>query len=274
MIRRDAVRGDARPEIPDRKTIKGEMMNGRIFWILLIIVTAGGALSYFLGNDDDQSASPTRLDTRPPVEASTAQPSGQGFPDAPLAQPGWAIMSIAPGEKREISSDELHSLFSADQRGDLVINETTRLSIEKLYALHTPEEREAKVNELSGVLPSEAHRQLVHFLDYFDKYVREAKIIYPPEAQTDSVDAALDQLDGLHDLRVSYFGADVAEAFFGREERVGRRMLDLMRLEKDDTLSLEEKAYRAKLVVQEDPEFAAAHSAGPDGAQPGSASGR
>ena len=244
-------------------------MNGRIFWILLIVVTVGGAVSYFLGGDDERPASPSRVETRLPDRSSTAQSSGEGFPDAPVAQPGWSIMSISPGEKREISSDELHGMFPADAQGYLVLNENTRLNIEKLYALYTPEEREAKVNELSGVVPPEAHRQLVHFLDYFDKYVREARIIYPPEAQTSSVDAAINQLDGLHKLRISYFGADVAESFFGREERIGRRMLDLMRLEKDETLSLEEKAYRANLVVQEDPEFAAAQNAGPDDAQSG-----
>ncbi len=235
------------------------MMKGRIFWIILVLVTAGGAISYFFG--DDEGALPeTKVirEQESPIGQPPPRPSEPQMPSA-----GWSIMAISPGEQKDIPREELQKMFQTDEWGNLTLNEETRLNIEKIYALYTPEEREAKLRDLSTTLPPEAHRELVRFLNYFEDYVREAKILYPPDAGTISVDQAIDQLNGLHSLRVSYFGTDVAEAFYDREERIGRHMLELMRLEKDENLSPEEKAYRANLYMQDNPDFAAAHSPGP-----------
>jgi hypothetical protein len=109
-------------------------------------------------------------------------------------------------------------MFQVDEHGNLLLNENTRLNVEKLYALNTPEELHEKFQKLSEVLPDTAHRQVVHLADYFDKYMRDSKQIYPPDEEVETVEEAIAQIKGLHDLRVMHFGADVAKAFFERRK--------------------------------------------------------
>jgi len=50
----------------------------------------------------------------------------------------------------------------------------------------------------------------------------------------------------LHALRVAHFGPVIARALYGEEEAESRQLVELMRLEKDQSLTLEEKAVRAQ----------------------------
>ena len=50
----------------------------------------------------------------------------------------------------------------------------------------------------------------------------------------------------MHALRVAHFGPLVARALYGEEEAVSRQLVELMRLEKDQSLTMEEKAVRAQ----------------------------
>jgi hypothetical protein len=59
-------------------------------------------------------------------------------------------------------------------------------------------------------------------------------------------EAALAELDGLHALRTAHFGTVIARALYGEEEAVTRQLIELLRLEKDQCLTLEEKAERAQ----------------------------
>jgi len=45
---------------------------------------------------------------------------------------------------------------------------------------------------------------------------------------------------------VAHFGPLVARALYGEEEATSRQLVELMRLEKDQSLTLEEKAARAQ----------------------------
>ena len=45
---------------------------------------------------------------------------------------------------------------------------------------------------------------------------------------------------------IAHFGQVVARALYGEEEAVSRQLVELMRLEKDQSLTMEEKAVRAQ----------------------------
>ena len=55
------------------------------------------------------------------------------------------------------------------------------------------------------------------------------------EAQASNYEDALAELEGLHALRAAHFGAVIARALYGEEEIVARQLIELMRLEKDQS---------------------------------------
>ena len=57
-------------------------------------------------------------------------------------------------------------------------------------------------------------------------------------------------------------GAHVAEGFFGAEETMQRELLQLISLDKDESLTLEEKAEKAQALYQSLPAIAAAEEKG------------
>jgi hypothetical protein len=57
---------------------------------------------------------------------------------------------------------------------------------------------------------------------------------------------ALAELDGLHALRVSYFGREGAQSLFGQEEATARQLLEWMRDDTTPGLSMEQRAMRAQ----------------------------
>ena len=95
-------------------------------------------------------------------------------------------------------------------------------------------------------MPGAASAQAGELLDHYDNYQQAQKQAYPPGVAPATEEAALAELDGLHALRVAHFGPVVARALYGEEEEVSRQLVEQMRLEKDQSLTLEEKAERAQ----------------------------
>jgi hypothetical protein len=199
-------------------------MKKRTLGILLVMLIASGIAVCFFHNEP---AAPH--ENKGPAAQSLffAQP-----PETPAEIHAYSKPdSMAATEQREhedaAEPDDLCKMFHADERDNLVLNESTRLNIEKLYALNTQEELESKLQILSTVLPPTAHRQLVHFMDYFGKYMTASKQIYPADAAPANMKNALDQLEGLHSLRVTHFGFEAATAFFAEEEKLNRQLLEV-----------------------------------------------
>jgi len=196
------------------------------------------------------------------LETHSAGESSGGFPVACSTTECMATVEAQGVEEEEDLSEkteEIYTMFQADERGNLVLNETTRINIEKLYALNTPEELEEKYRKLSEVLPETAHRQVVNLVDYFDNYTRNIKEVYPPDVDVETIDELLVELKGLHDLRRTHFGADVARAFYADEEKISLQLVYLMAIEKDKSLSLDEKVQKAQQLLKDSPELAAAY---------------
>jgi hypothetical protein len=201
-------------------------MKNRIFWVMSALVVACGATSYLLPD-----APITLHESREPTAQTILVNEPSKMPANEIhvsSMPEFTVARVMQIENEDAGKrDDIRKMFHADERDNLVLNESTRLNIEKLYALNTQEELESKLQELSTVLPPEAHRQLVHLIDYFDKYITASKQIYPPDSAPENVTNALDQLKGLHSIRVTHFGSEIATLFFADEEKLNRQLLEV-----------------------------------------------
>lgn len=240
---------------------KASFMQKKWLWLILVLLIAASAAGYFARDEEPPTLAQYRIVARhvlsthkniPPAENRIAACSSADCKDVA------AVLQPEAKEKAD-EKEEIYTLFQADADGNLVLNEKTRLNIEKLYALNTPEELAEKMQKLSKALPEPAHRQVVNLVNYFDTYTRNIKLSYPPDEQPATVEAVLDRFRGMHDLRLSHFGADVASAFYAEEEKQSLQLLYLMAIEKDEGLSLDQKVERAQQLLQNNPELAAAY---------------
>lgn len=218
-------------------------MKQQIIPVLLLLLIAGAAASYFFRDQpmaqfENKEAS---------IQASVLKPSAKPAGHTPeLFNMSWFKVAKEENNNKDADDEDIGKMFQADERGNLILDKNTRLNIEQLYALNTPEELDAKLQKLSTVLPSPAHRQLLNLIDYFDKYLRDTKINYSSEMAPANVEEALEQLQGMHALRVKHFGSDAATALFAEDEKTNRQLLELMLMDKDKNASMEEKAERAQ----------------------------
>jgi lipase chaperone LimK len=145
--------------------------------------------------------------------------------------------------------------FRTDDTGKLIIDEQTRLNMEALLA-RTDSADLPKVQEaITQTLPTAAAAEASALLDRYQNYSKAQRQAYPPGAAPATEEGALAELDGLHALRVAHFGSDIAHALYGAEEALTRSLIELMRLEKDQSLTMEEKAARAQQLYDTLPEL-------------------
>jgi hypothetical protein len=222
-------------------------MKKRLFWVLLILLIVGTAASYlfrdkFMAQNENSEPSMQRVS----VSKSSDVPVGK--------TPGlfsWFTVAKEDSENKDAGKEDIDKIFQADERGNLILNQNTRHNIEEMYALNTKEELDEKLQKLSTALPSTAYRQLVNLIDYFDKYLRDTKKSYPSDVAPSTVEDALEQLQGMHSLRVKHFGSDVATALFAEDEKTNRQLLELMLKDPDKNATMGEKAERAQTTLQQ-----------------------
>lgn len=136
--------------------------------------------------------------------------------------------------------------FRANASGRLVLDESTRLNIDALFARTERDRLPDAKQQAIDPLPAAAAEQAAELLEQYDNYQQAQRQAYPPGIAPPTEEAALAELDGLHALRVAHFGPVVARALYGEEEASSRQLIELMRLEKDQSLTMEEKAERAQ----------------------------
>jgi flagellar biosynthesis chaperone FliJ len=135
--------------------------------------------------------------------------------------------------------------FKADAHGALVMEAQTRVDVERINALYQRDVALAKLEAFSLNLPDTAKRELKDLYQQYAQYAQAVTQTYQPGLSIGTVDEAARQLQGLHDLRQQYFGAERAEALFGQEEKTSQELIALMR-QQSPNLSLEEKAAHAQ----------------------------
>ncbi|WP_133703974.1 hypothetical protein [Roseateles toxinivorans] len=117
----------------------------------------------------------------------------------------------------------MHLRLDAQQR--LVMDEATRLDVEKLFSLNEPAARVRKQRMLEASLPPDAAREFAALMSRYDHYQEAQFQQLPPGEAAHSRADAMAQFDRLRALRVQYFGALLAERLYGAEEAQQLKLL-------------------------------------------------
>ena len=215
-----------------------------IVWVAAAGVVAAAALAW---SPWRQTASDADA-----ASASNAQGSTSGTGPLVVTPPSSSAAATAAGMGQATVAPVnpldtmVQPVFRATAQGDLALDAQTRVDVERIHSLYERDEALARLKEASGSLPAHAQRELDALYQQYAQYSQAVAQTYPPGQGGETVDDAARQLEGLHELREQYFGADKAAALFGEEERISRELLALMRQSKDPRLSLEDKAVQAQ----------------------------
>jgi hypothetical protein len=211
------------------------------------------AVSFF-AREQPKPAGPTAKTDEHRAVAPRVSAPARNMDDASVsAQP-----STAPAVPIDHEDDgRQEAAFRVDAAGELVMDEQTRLNIEALIAQNEPAELQAAVLEQTAHLPPAAARFADELVDRFVYYQQAQRQTYPPDDAPSTEDEALRQLEGLRGLREAHFGADLARQLFAKEEAIGREMIELMRIENDQSLTPEEKLARSQALREQLPGVAA-----------------
>ena len=208
----------------------------------LVVAAAAGALFFVAPVDTDRPAEPAR-------SSSTHTASSSGNPQLQSA-PVNAWFDAAPTGNPPAMVSPLSTmsppLFAADSRGKLVLNADTHANIEKLLLEENPALMRANLDQAAKILPPQARAELKILVGQFQQYAKALTHTIPPENAPETEQERLKLLDSLHTLRVSYLGAEAAQAMFGEEEATSRKLIALMAAQNDPNLSSQQKADRAQ----------------------------
>ena len=224
-------------------------MRSRMIVMVCLIVALGAAIVWFLRPDVSQPIEIRGADEQPGMSAPTSAAEAEAKPadETITAEPEPAVPAAEPSPAKTDGTNP----FRVDASGKLVLDEQTRLNMEALFAQTDRAELPEARQNATVQLPPAAATEATALLERYDNYSKEQRQSYPPGVAPATEEAALAELEGLHALRVAHFGPEVANAFYGAEEALTRSLIDLMRLEKDQSLTLQEKAERAQKLHDE-----------------------
>lgn len=222
-------------------------MRSRMIGMVCLIVVLGAAILWWLRLDVSQPVETGAQDEQPAVTAPTASVETE-------PKPGEAANTAAPeppAPEAPPAKTDGKNPFRIDNTGKLVLDEQTRLNMEALFAQTDRADLPEAQQNATAKLPPAAASEATALLERYDNYSKDQRQSYPPGIPPATEEAALAELDGLHALRVAHFGREVAKALYGAEEEITRSLIDLMRLEKDQSLTVQEKAERAQKLHDE-----------------------
>jgi Proteobacterial lipase chaperone protein len=150
---------------------------------------------------------------------------------------GGSGPSDAPGRGRP---------FRVDAQGRLVIDQTMRLELESLLALHQGAEQAAALDAQLAGLPAAAATRARELMGQYQSYQEAQRQSFPPGQAPLLPEEGLAQLKSLQALRATYLGAEPARDMFAQDDAVAQRLLELMREDSSTTLTMAEKAVRAQ----------------------------
>jgi hypothetical protein len=155
---------------------------------------------------------------------------------------GWGDAAMGRPEPPPLSTMS-PPRFSADARGHLVLNAQTQQNVEQFFVLGSPQAIQTQLREVSSNLPDSAQSELKTLVARYQDYITAQGELASSAPGT--VQVALQQLDQLHALRVSYFGEESTKALFGDDEATARAVMSLAAGDKDPNSTLEQKMERA-----------------------------
>lgn len=218
-------------------------------WIVVALASVS-AVGVFLAAsaDTDQPADRASHADAHAVSAATPTQAGPTGQVQPASLNAWAEIAssantVAMGSPLSTMSPPL---FAADSRGKLVLDADTHANLEKLLLEENPAALLANLDKASKALPPQAAAELKVLAGQFQQYAKALTHTIPPETAPETEPERLKLLDSLHALRVSYLGAEAAQAMFGQEEAMTRKLIGLMAAQDDPNLTPEQKAERAQ----------------------------
>jgi lipase chaperone LimK len=217
----------------------------------IAVATVAAAVGIYVVVGDQPAGADSVAATSAVAAAAGAQPQaggdvqGQGQPASLNA---WSDMVAAANTGATASplSTMTPPVFAADSRGKLVLNADTHANLEKLLLEENPEAMLANLDKASKSLPPQAAAELKVLAGQFQQYSKALTHTIPPETAPETEPEQLKMLDSLHSLRVTYLGAEAAQAMFGEEEAMTRKLVGMMAAQKDPNLTSEQKAERAQ----------------------------
>jgi hypothetical protein len=221
------------------------MRKGTYIWLgIVALALAVGVVFGPAQRKDEPQSSPatTAVRNEPAATAVSSDESGQPQPAASVPAPAD---ESAPASEPTVAQTN-DKIFRTNASGRLVLDEQTRLNMEALFARTERDHLAEAKQQAVEPLPAAASAQAAELLENYYNYQQAQEQAYPPGGAPATEEAALAELDGLHALRVAHFGPVVARALYGEEETVSRQLVELMRIEKDQSLTMEEKAVRAQ----------------------------
>ncbi len=199
--------------------------------VLLLLRHSRGPLEAH-GEGARASVAGTATTSPPPPAPATGRP----VPSAPARH--------GADDESEDGAPEDH--FGVTPAGQLRLDERTRLGIEALVGIYTPSEQLHRLEQQQATLPAPAYATLVDLIARYRNYLTISRQLYPPQTPRTDAGDALRELDDLHGLRIRFFGAEVASAFYDKDEQFARTLLEKMRQDPTPGLTLQEKAERAQ----------------------------
>jgi hypothetical protein len=223
-------------------------------WPLALgVLAAGVAIGMYLHRPSAPGSGPAP--TAPPPERAWAS-----SPQDPKGGDGTA----APASARNIDgpttlqTDHVLEAISntgaplrADDSGKLVLDAKTRERVEAIVTLIDPQDLYTVVAQETRQLPPEAAAQARALVERYKIYLEEQIGAVAPGFAPANEDEALAQLQAIERLRVQHFGEAAARALFGEETAVTRELIELARVERDPTLTLQQRVERAQAKYQE-----------------------
>jgi hypothetical protein len=234
-------------------------MSRKLLPVLLVIFVVGAAIGVRMLLEDELSNLPTpesQTEIKPASIVPARAANAEGAETETRPEPAKPVGHANDDTAEEDTGNDIVA-FRSGASGELVLDERTRLNIEALIASNASNELRSAVQEQTESLPPAAARQAEELVDKFISYQQLQRQTYPPGNAPLSEDDAVRELEGLHALRVTYFGPDVARRLYGKEESIAREMIELMRIENDQSLTTQEKLERAQTLRNQLPGVAA-----------------
>ncbi len=163
--------------------------------------------------------------TPAPVGGSSVAPWNRvsGMPDGPASAEGLLGASGGPGASP--LANVAPPVFRLTPQGRLLVDEQTRVDIERLAALHGRDDALVRLDEATRPLGESARREARVLYEQLVRYEQALATALASEPERPSIEDARRQLQLMQALRTQHFG-EQAGALFGAEEALQQRLLD------------------------------------------------
>ncbi|MAL99074.1 MAG: hypothetical protein CL583_11590 [Alteromonadaceae bacterium] len=184
------------------------------------------------------------------------QGQGTATPQVESTDGGSAVLEPAPAQSHEFDLDRVSAVLAdleLDDAGNLIVNDSMLPGLNQVFLGTREPLSPAQVEELQLLvrtgLGGSAGEQAADVVERFARYsnaYREVGSSLQAEVEPDVLAGYLEQLEI---MRRAHLGDELAGALFDREEEMTRYTIESMRLDRDRTLSEQERQARRQVLT-------------------------